>query len=152
MPRPAKYDELIKYLMTQSGKLGKGTHNKEQRPWLDLQELSGGPVGNFDVDGLYKKMDREDANSAYVAARKDPNAVEHQIIVPKLAENFMAGCLRDFVDCRKRSRVRMMVHTGNRLRVDDQGVKSPLHIHTIGFLTAIEGSVKNGVAAPPEPD
>ncbi len=150
MARPKKFDELINHLVTESKKLGEGTHNKKQRPWLDLQDLSGGAVGNFDVDGLYKKLDRTEANQSYMIARENPNALEHEIVVPKLAENYMAGCLRDFVDARKRSRVRMMAHTGTRLRVDGQeGTKSPLHIQTIGFLAAIENSKKSGKPSPP---
>ena len=147
--RPEQFDVVVNHLVSKNKEIGEGTHNLSQRPWLDLQELPGGPVGNFDIEGLYKKFDRSDANQSYTNARNNVNALEHEVVVPKLAETFMAGCLRDFVDSRKRSRIRMMVHGGVRQRVNGQPLKGPLVLNTIGYLAAIEGAKKVGTAAPP---
>lgn len=137
---PAKFEELIEHLTEQIGLIGKGVHNAEQRPWLDLQDL-GGAVSNFDIAALHEKFDRQEANDKYTAALQKEDAEESEVTIPKLAADFMASFERDFVDMRKRSRVRMMVHTGIAQRDNEETPLGQLHSDTMGFLSALQ-SVK----------
>ena len=142
---PAKFKNLINHLVEQIGKIGEGSHNEAQRPWLDFQDLTDAiPTGNFDLNGLKNFVDRTEANNTYLQATQDEEAEDADIAVPKLAADFLSTVERDFIGMRKRSRIRMMVHAGVRDRVNGDANTGPLVTNTLRFLAAIENVKKVG--------
>jgi hypothetical protein len=135
---PEQFKKLIQYLAATSGEIGSGVHNEGQRPWMDFQELAG-EAGNFDFEALRANFDRVAANTHFIQADvKNPKADECDVTVPKLASDFMAACERDFVEMRKRSRIRMIVHSGVFSRINEDATSGQLALDTLHFLNAIE--------------
>jgi hypothetical protein len=140
---PETFKKMISYLVARKKDSGEGLHNEKQRPWLDFQEL-GSKADNFDIMGLRKNFDREDANTAFMQANEQKDSEDAALSIPKMAADFLAACERDFADMRKRSRIRMMVHAGVRDRVNGDETVGPMALNTLHFLSAIENPKKVG--------
>jgi len=139
---PSEFEELIKYFITQLKLIGEGVHNEKQRPWLDFQELKT-PDGNFDIFGLRENFKRTAADNKYAQAKKNKDAEVSDVVIPKVAADFLGACERD-MEMRKRSRIRMMTHAGVRDRINGKEVTGSLDKCTRKFLSALENAKKVG--------
>lgn len=137
---PETFTKVIDYLLQASKTRGEGMHNVVQLAWLDFQEMEE-VLGNLDVEGWYELLNRDTMNEEYMTAINQPaeSSHEHEATVPKLSEIWVSGLIRDWVDTRKRTRVRMLVHAGVRYRVNSPDAPHcPLKTHTVGFVNSME--------------
>jgi len=135
----SKMEEVVAEVSSVSKQIANGTFGSEQRPWLNFEGIA--EVGQFDYEGLHDEIfDRKEANDEYAKAQSagTPRKVAQ---VAKLAADFLAGFERD-VRMRRRTRVRMFIHGGNRAAANGQD-NGPLRCHTVNWLTRILAETKD---------
>ena len=132
-------EKVVNEMSTTSGRIATGTFGAEGRPWLNFEKLQ--KVGQFDYEGLHQLFDRKPANDEYAKAISSA-AARKLAQVAKLAADYLAGMERD-MRMRRRTRIRMFVHGGNRAAANGQD-NGPLKVHSIGWLSRISGEEKKG--------
>lgn len=124
---------VVKYLVTVEGQIATGTFGTTQRPWMNFSAIT--PVGQFDLAGLAKLFDRSAINDQYTSARNQASATSGNFQSSKLSADYLAGCQRDYT-MRTRSRVRMLIHSGNRAAANGMDI-GPLRRNSIDWITRI---------------
>ncbi len=125
-PQLEKVIEYIRERLEQNEKAGKG---EDGRHWFDFKEL-GSTSG--DEKDLHDVFDRKASNDDYVKARENPDAQINEIMLAKLAGEFLMGCERD-MRMRRRTRVRQIVHQASRACGYRNGA-GPLRRNVIDWL------------------
>lgn len=106
-----QFQKVVGYLVSAEAKIATGTFGSAQRPWLNFDEVQA--AGKFDYAAVHKIFDRSSANDDYVKGASDASTPGVNMQTAKLSADFLAGLERDY-RMRTRSRVRMLIHGGNR--------------------------------------
>jgi hypothetical protein len=130
--------KIVSYLVSAEDKVAKGTFGAGQRPWVNFSDVK--KAGKFDYAALHELFDRSASNDAYAKGTTDATTPGKDMQTAKLSADFLAGFERDY-RMRTRSRIRMMVHGGNRAAANGLG-NGPLRRNTdwlARVLTASKG-------------
>ena len=133
MPLDQQFSTVVGYLMTAEGQIADGTFGTAQRPWLNFAGVK--VAGQFDFASLDGIFSRDALNNQYGAARAVKTTTAGTLQSMKLAADYLSGLQRDY-SMRTRSRVRMLVHAGNRANANGMPV-GPLRRNSIDWLTRI---------------
>jgi hypothetical protein len=125
-PQLEKVIEYLREILEQNEKAGKG---EDGRYWFDLEGL-GSTSG--DEKDCHDAFDRTASNDDYTKARENPDAQVNEIMLAKLAGEFLMGCERD-MRMRRRTRVRHIAHQAGRACGYRSG-SGPLRRNVIDWL------------------
>jgi len=106
-----QFEKVVGYMVSAQAKIATGTFGSSQRPWLNFDDVQ--EAGKFDSAALHDIFDRSVANDDYVKGAASASTPGINMQTAKLSADFLAGLERDH-RMRTRSRVRMMIHGGNR--------------------------------------
>lgn len=106
-----QFQKVVKYLLEAEAKIARGTFGAGQRPWLNFVDVK--VAGKFDYAAVHDIFDRKAANDDYIKGAEDASTPGVNMQTAKLSADYLAGFERDY-RMRTRSRVRMLVHGGNR--------------------------------------
>lgn len=124
---------VVNYLVDAEAKVALGTFGAAQRPWVNFSTIVS--AGKFDFAGIDKIFTRAASNNSYTTARQSKDTLSKDLQTAKLSADYLAGCCRDY-KMRTRSRIRMLVHGGNRAAANGLG-NGPLLKNTVQWLGRI---------------
>lgn len=128
----AQLEKVVGSLVTAEAQVATGTFGSSRRPWVDFRDVA--VAGKFDLAGIHKIFDRSKSNDQYAKAL-DGKAKAKEVQTSKLSSDLLAAFERDH-RMRTRSRVRMMVHGGNRAWAHGT-TAGPLRRSTVDFLSRL---------------
>ncbi len=133
MPVDAHFSQVVDYLVAAEAAIADGTFGAGQRPWLNFKDVQ--IAGQFDFAGLAQIFSRDAINDQYGSARADRKTTAGTLQSLKLAADYLAGLQRDY-SMRTRSRIRMLVHAGNRAKANGMTV-GPLQRNSVDWIGRI---------------
>lgn len=122
--------KVVNYLVSTEAKVALGTFGTAQRPWVNFSDVV--KAGKFDLAAIDQIFTRNASNASYTTDRQSKDTLSKDLQTAKLSADYLAGCCRDY-KMRTRSRIRMLVHGGNRASANGLG-EGPLLKNTIGWL------------------
>lgn len=128
----AQLEKVIGAMVGQEAQIATGTFGQGRRPWLDFRDVA--VAGKFDLVKLHSIFTRSKSNDQYAKAGDGKTTVK-EAQTAKLSGDVLAGLERDH-RMRTRSRIRQMVHGGNRAWAHGT-TAGPLRRSTIDFMSRI---------------
>ena len=126
--------KIVDYLVATEAQVALGTFGTAQRPWVNFSTIQ--KAGKFNFKAVDQIFSRTASNTSYTTDRQSKDTLSKDLQTAKLSGDYLAGCCRDY-KMRTRSRIRMLVHGGNRAAANGLG-EGPLMKNTIGWLGRIE--------------
>ncbi len=125
--------KVLNYLQGAQILIASGTFGATGRPWLNFSEIQ--VVGKFDYAGLHQIFNRNASNDEYGSLRAAPESKAKNLQTAKLSGDYLAGLERDY-RMRQRTRIRCIVHAGNRSAANGSG-QGPLRRNSTGWMSRI---------------
>jgi hypothetical protein len=133
-----QFNKVVQYLVGAENGVASGTFGSGQRPWVNFSQVAR--VGKFDYKGIDDIFTRKALDDGYTAKRQDKGTLSKDIQTDKLSADYLAGCCRDY-KMRTRSRIRMLIHGGNRAAANGTAT-GPLLMNSIEWLSRIANEDK----------
>lgn len=123
-------NKIVDYMQKTEAVIAKGMFGAVGRPWLNFNEVQ--VVAQFDYAGIHQLFNRDAANNEYGTLAGQQDAKSRDLVTAKLSGDYLAGLERDY-RMRTRSRIRSIVHCGNRAAANGMG-EGPLRRNSIEWL------------------
>lgn len=126
-------NKIIDYIQGVEIQISRGMFGAAGRPWMNFNTVQ--VVGQFDYAGIQQLFNRKAANRecTTLAGQRDPQS--KALATAKLSGDYLAGLERDY-RARTRSRIRTIVHCGNRAAANGL-MEGPLYRNSIEWFTRI---------------
>lgn len=123
-------NKIISYIQGVEIQISHGMFGAAGRPWMNFNTVQ--VVGQFDYAGIQQLFNRNAANNEYGTLAGQQDAKSRSLSTAKLSGDYLAGLERDY-RARTRSRIRSIVHCGNRAAANGLS-QGPLRRNSIEWL------------------